>query len=161
MIFFLQLRYPCPQLLRENNPASVPGLQGHDRRLAERGNLVRAGIDDDVLHEDLLVVHLRHPRSDGDPVGAGEGGNIAAACRFDNERDPRPLLEFVLADAPVKFDAGILHVAEVDHVVDVAVGVHVAPGDGLFNDQGIVLESVSHRVRSVDKVSKAGTARSD
>ena len=49
---------------------------------------------------------------------------------------PMPVSAIVVppADAAEVLDAGVLEVAEVDDVVDVPERIHVAPGDGLVDD---------------------------
>ncbi len=92
--------------------------------------------DDAVLHDEPVITHRGNARADGDGVRVGEG---FAKSRFGGRQDG--------ADAAIGIEIGpakpakILHpatfkIAKVHHIIDMAIGIHLAPNDGQFDHDG-------------------------
>ena len=108
---------------------------------------------EDIGHLHNVALHSetisRLPRS---PRGIeGETGERAGSC-FDTSQVRTMTL-------PIGFAIGTKGgVRRIDDI-DVSAGIHVAPDDILFDDQGIAFESVSHRLRHEENISGAVRTR--
>src|SRR5437588_5535390 len=108
------------------------------------GSLGRYGVqlvaDNPIFHEKPVVASLADANSDGDRVRVRQRlAESRLGCRQDRA-NACLVLVFEPAHLPEVFEAGIFEVAEVNDVIDMLVGVHIAPHDRLFNDYREPLE---------------------
>src|SRR5690606_5807252 len=111
-------------------------LVGDQRRLGLREGDVAAHLPHDIRDVEGRTADPGTPEGDQRrPVVEGQRGQVVdlRPGHQDAVLEQRPLLTEPLVE---RIDAGLLQIAEVLHVVDVAVGVHVRPADRDLDGRG-------------------------
>src|SRR5712692_8663431 len=111
-------------------------MKRHNGPMAFGRNRFEAMTDQEVVHRAAVRAESRHVRPDGNGVWISEWLAVACLRGCQDWADAGFLLILKPVQALKVFKAGTFEITKVDHVVYVAIGIHLAPDDGQLDNHG-------------------------